>query len=226
MENDAYLFDPLASVALLSAYDIPLAKGQFAATLEEALRKADQIGYPVALKGISEDYSHKSEAGLVYLGLPDPQSVGNAISSMQQKVPGLDSFLVQEMVPGIVEMFVGVIQDIQFGPVVSIGAGGVMVELLDDVVMCLPPLGFDDALEMIGALKIYPVLQGYRGEAPVDIIGLAELLVNVSRLAIDQGDKIQSLDLNPVKMLAAPSESKEYRERIKVVDYRIFRMFG
>ena len=207
----------LPSVDLLQAYRVPLAQARFVSTTEEALAAAEQIGFPVALKAISQAFSHKSEAGLVRLNLADAAQVETAASELVQKTQnvGMEGFLVQEMVCGGIEMIIGVNTDPQFGPLLLLGAGGIWVELLEDVVLRLPPLTHRQAEAMITETKASKLLQGYRGAPPADMQALQDLLILTGRLALEQRDRIGTMDLNPVMVLPAG-------QGVKVVDFRLY----
>ena len=114
----------------------------------------------------------------------------------------LEGALVQEMIPtDAVEVILGVLQDPDFGPVVVFGSGGILVELLKDSSLRLPPLGHEEALEMIRETRGARLLQGFRGRPPADIEAVADALVRVSQLAVDLGDLIAALDINPLMVL-------------------------
>jgi acetyltransferase len=201
---------------LLLDYEIPLAIENIAAGPAAASRAAAEIGFPVALKAIDPHHSHKTDAGLVQLNLRSINQVLGAARTMQNRLGARPSggFQVQEMVSGGVEMIAGVHNDPQFGPVVLAGAGGVLVELVDDAVLGLPPLNARLALEMLQQSKAWKLLQGFRGRPAADITGLISLLVNLSRLALDQRERLASLDLNPVIVLPEG-------QGVRVVDYRV-----
>lgn len=201
----------------LQGYHIPLAKQEMAATPAQATVAAGRIGYPVALKGISAQASHKSEAGLVQLNLCNPEEVEAAAGRLLNRPGGqpLEGLLVQEMVRAGVELIAGISHDPQFGPVVMVGSGGVLVELLGDVATAVPPLTRAQALAMIEQTKAARLLRGYRGQPAGDVPALVELVVNLARLALDQAGKLSGLDLNPVIVLPAG-------QGVKVVDFRIY----
>ena len=212
----------LPSVDLLQAYRVPLAHARLASTPEESAVAAEEIGYPVALKAVSQEFAHKSEAGLVSLDLVDAAQVETAAGELVRKARceassgvRLEGLLVQEMVRSGVEMIVGVNTDPQFGPILLLGAGGIWVELLEDVVLRLPPLTHNQALSMISEIRASKLLQGYRGAPVADIPALQYLLVQVGQLALEQQDRIETMDLNPVMVLPAG-------QGVKVVDFRVY----
>jgi acyl-CoA synthetase (NDP forming) len=189
---------------LCESYGIPVASIALAKTIDEAETAAACLGFPVALKIESPQITHKSDVGGVVLGLSKPAAVREAYTRMQQevaaRVPGakVDGVIVQSMVADGIEMILGVKRDPLFGPVVLCGFGGMLVEVLQDVAVGIPPLSHDQARDMIGRLRGSAILTGVRGKAPVDQAALCEAVVAVSTLAADLGDQLQGLDINPL----------------------------
>jgi acetyltransferase len=178
------------------------------ATPEEAVEAAQRIGYPVVLKILSPDVQHKTEIGGVRVGLEDESTVVTAFREVTEAARQhhsqvrLEGALVQEMIPAdAVEVILGVLQDPDFGPVVVFGSGGILVELLRDSSLRLPPLSHEEALEMIHETRGRRLLQGFRGRPPADIDALADALVRVAQLAVDLGDLVSALDINPLMVL-------------------------
>jgi acyl-CoA synthetase (NDP forming) len=193
---------------LLAAYGIPGPKELAAANEATAIEAARHIGYPVVLKILSPDIQHKTEIGGVRVGLTDEPAVADAFRDVMDATrhhhpeAQLEGVLVQEMIPQDgVEVILGVLVDPDFGPVVAFGSGGIMVELLQDSSLRLPPLGREEALEMIHETRGARLLQGFRGRPTVDMDALADALVRLSQLAIDLGDLIAALDINPLMVL-------------------------
>jgi acyl-CoA synthetase (NDP forming) len=187
--------------ALLRAYGIVVPRERPVSTVAEAVAAAAEIGYPVALKGVARGVIHKSDLGLVRLGLADADAVRRAWGEVAGAVSGhgvLDGCLVAEMVRGEAELIVGTKRDEQFGPVVLVGAGGTLVEVLHDVRMALAPVTPDRALELLRALRIWPVLAGVRGRPALDVAAAAEAISRVSWLAADLADRLAELDVNPL----------------------------
>ncbi|HZE22181.1 MAG TPA: acetate--CoA ligase family protein, partial [Desulfobaccales bacterium] len=160
------------------------------------------FGYPVVLKIISPDWLHKSDWGGVRLGVGRAEELRQAYRDLaerfRQRTPEgiLSGILVQKQVQGI-ELLLGHKRDPQFGPVLVAGAGGIYTEVLTDVARALAPVSPDQAAQMLQSLKIYPILQGVRGQPGVDLNALTAAVVNLSRLAVDYPE-ILELDLNPV----------------------------
>lgn len=208
------------SLEILQKYAIPLAAAHLVENPDELPTAAAQIGFPLSLKLIAPRFSHKSEAGLVQLGINDPEQLARSAQSLlelgrelcQGEIEGL---LVQEMVPNGVEILLGVHRDPQFGPLVMLGAGGTWVELFQDTSMRLLPLTNWDARSMIEELRLSQLLKGYRNQPPTDMDSLQNLVVKVSRLALEQSAWLESLDLNPVMVLPAG-------QGLKVVDFRLY----
>ncbi len=193
---------------LLAAYGIPGPREAAAATPEQAVQAAERIGYPVALKILSPDIQHKTEVGGVRLNLPDAPSVIAAFCQVtkaarqQRPQARLRGAIIQQMIPpGGVEVILGVLRDPDFGPLLVFGAGGVLVELLQDSALRLPPLGRQDALRMIHETRAARLLQGFRGRPPADVQALASALARLSQLALDLGDLLTALDVNPLLVL-------------------------
>jgi len=199
------LFGYRETEALLGQYGITLAPAQLAASPAEAVAAAGALGFPVALKLITPQHTHKSDSGLVLLNLESPQAVSRGAENLLEKAAGtgIEGLLVQKMAPRGVEVLVGVSQDAQFGPVVAFGSGGILVEMLEDVSLRLPPLSAWEAEQMLAETRVWKLLQGYRQYPPADIACLVGLLVRVARLAVEQHARLVSLDLNPVFVLPA-----------------------
>jgi acyl-CoA synthetase (NDP forming) len=193
---------------LLADYGIPGPAEAVATTAGEAIEAAQGIGYPVVLKILSSDIQHKTEVGGVRVGLEDDSAVAMAFREVMEAARRhhpkacLEGVLIQEMIsPSAVEIILGVLQDPDFGPVVVFGSGGILVELIKDSALRLPPLNHEEALEMICETRGAELLQGFRGKLPADIDGLAGGLVRLSQLAVDLGDLIAALDINPLMVL-------------------------
>jgi len=189
---------------LLGCYGLPVARSARAVTPEEAAAVASSLGGPVALKALGPDVVHKTDVGAVRLGLAGPDDVISAAKQIARRIDEagltLEGFLVQEMVPGGVEMLVGVAQDPLFGPVVACSAGGTAAELLRDVSVRIAPITDLDASEMVRSLKTFPLLDGYRGAPKADIGALEEVILRVSTM-VDAHPSIAAMDCNPVMVL-------------------------
>ncbi|MCB2101062.1 MAG: GNAT family N-acetyltransferase [Rhodobacterales bacterium] len=191
--------------AVLAAYGIPTVETHVVQSPQEAVNWANKMGYPVALKILSEDIIHKSDVGGVDLFLDTPGAVKSAAESMLSAVHELrpdahvQGFSVQKMVqrPGAHEVIIGVATDPIFGPVILFGQGGTAVEVIADRAVALPPLNMSLARELIRRTRIYRLLKGYRDRAPVDMEALRQTLVRVSQLVVDIPE-VAELDINPL----------------------------
>jgi acetyl coenzyme A synthetase (ADP forming)-like protein len=203
---------------VLDCYGLPLADWRLAATPEEAGAAAEQLGGPVALKAVAPTLVHRTEVRGVRLGLADAGAVTRAAVEMARDVAAaghaVEGFLVQRMVPGGVEMLVGVAHDPSFGPVVACGAGGTAVELLRDVAVRITPLTTVDASEMVRSLATFPLLDGYRGAPRADAAALEDVLLRISAL-VEEHPEIIELDCNPVRVLTDGAVIVDARVRVE-----------
>ncbi len=184
----------------LAAYGIPVTSDTLATTRDEAVAAADAIGGDVVLKACGPTLLHKSDLGLVKVGVA-PSAVGEAYDEIAGKVPHgteLEGVLVGPMERGGVECVVGISRDEVFGPVVMFGLGGVFVEVLEDVTFRVPPFGRDEAHRMIREVKGFPLLRGTRGSEPVDLDALADVIVRAQAMALDLAGDIAEVDINPL----------------------------
>ena len=196
------------STRVLAHFGITALCERLTQTPEEAKAAAEAIGYPVALKGISPDITHKTETGLVKLNIADAAGLQRAWDELDQSMnlhhsdARREGILVQGMVTGdVVETIAGVNRDPAFGSAVVVGLGGIFVELLRDVSLELAPLSPSRAKAMINRLQAAKLLQGFRGKQPADVAALEETLVRLGRMAHALGERLVSLDLNPLMVL-------------------------
>jgi acyl-CoA synthetase (NDP forming) len=165
---------------------------------DDAVKIAEQFGYPVALKAAAPDIVHKTDVGAVMIGLAGARDVEYAYETMQQQFgDAMGGAIVQPMIKAGVETIVGVTHDPSFGPLVLFGMGGTTAELLGDRTLRILPLTDEDAHEVVRQLRGSPLLFGYRGRPPVDVAALEDLLLRVGRLAEDVPE-VAEMDLNPV----------------------------
>ena len=215
-EGRKYLLEPEAK-ALCQEYGIPVTKFKVATSVEEAVKFAEGIGYPVVLKIVSPEVIHKFDVGGVVLNLKNASEVKDAydriIKSVKKHKPEakIVGVLVQEMAPASTEVIVGATKDPQFGPALMFGLGGIFVEVLKDVTFRIAPITEDDAKEMITEVKAYPILKGFRGQPPADIAAIANILLSTSKLVMEHPE-IKELDLNPIIV---------YEKGAKTVDARV-----
>ena len=197
------LLTEIESKELLKQVGISVIDTKLATSRDEAVSISRQFGFPVVLKIVSPDIVHKSDAGGVKLGLRTSKQVGKAyddiLSAVKQKHPQavIQGVSVQKMARPGVEVIIGMTKDAQFGPVLMFGLGGILVEILKDVSFRIVPLTKRDAGEMIREIKGYPLLEGYRGQEPVDVSKLEELLLKVSDF-VEQNPEVKEIDLNPI----------------------------
>jgi acyl-CoA synthetase (NDP forming) len=190
------------SKAVLQAFGIPVAQEVFVAAGSDAAAAAKGLKAPFAVKIVSRDIAHKTEAGGVKLGVaPDvlADAIRTVTSNAAKAVPGakIDGVLVSEMAQGI-EALIGVINDESFGPVVALGLGGVLTEVLKDVTYRIAPFGIETAREMIADLRGAKLFDGYRGKPAGDKEALAEALVAASQMATALAPRLKEADINPV----------------------------
>ena len=202
---------------LLEQAGVPVSPARLATTKADAVNMANELGYPIVLKIVSPQITHKSDVGGVALGLTSADEVGAAfervVANAKKAEPSatIDGVAVQRMEKQGTEVIVGMTTDPQFGPVMMFGLGGIMVEILKDVAFRVVPLDERDARQMIHEIKGYPVLEGFRGSDPADIGKLQELLLKVSAF-VESHPEVAELDLNPVFA---------YKDGAKAVDARI-----
>lgn len=193
-----------AAFRLLESFGIPVVPTLLARSAEEAATLSERIGFPVALKIESPQIAHKSDVGGVALGLSSPAEVRDAFCRIHDhvttKLPTVEiaGILVQRMAPEGVEMILGVKRDPLFGPVVVCGFGGVLVELLKDVAIAIPPISRQQAQSLLMGLRGWPLLTGLRGKPPADVDALCDAIVCVSQLAVGLGEQLLALDINPL----------------------------
>ena len=194
------LFTEWESKSILSIYGIPTVKTEIAQSAEEAAKIAKKIGYPVVLKLNSEFITHKTDVGGVKLNLYSKDEVISAFNSIKKSVNAkhFQGVAVQPMVTAKgYEIIIGSTDDFQFGPILLFGSGGQLVEVFKDRSLALPPLNTTLARRMMEQTKIYKAFKGVRGEKPVDLIALEQLMVNFSFLVVEQ-HWIKEIDINPL----------------------------
>lgn len=191
------------SLRLCELYGLPVPKYGLASSEEEAVTLANDIGFPVVLKVVSPDISHKTDVGGVVLGVKSPEEVRRAydtiMTNVSVKAPGsrISGVLVQSMVQQDLEVIVGAIRDKVFGPVVMFGLGGIFVEVLKDVSFRVTPLTEADVEDMIKEIKGYEILEGYRGSPPRDVESLKRIILGLASM-VSELDEIEAVDFNPV----------------------------
>ncbi|MFQ5737189.1 MAG: acetate--CoA ligase family protein [Thermodesulfobacteriota bacterium] len=188
---------------ILRACGIPVPRFKVVKDVTGAIEAASEIGYPVVLKLVSADIAHKSDVGGVAMGIKDDSEIEERWSrmilgvAMETPTAMIEGFLIEEMVPRGVEVITGVIKDEQFGPVAMFGTGGVSVELMKDVSFRLSPIDEAGALEMMGEVKGWPLLRGFRGDTPRDVSAVADIIVKLTRV-VEETDGLTELEINPL----------------------------
>ncbi|GGW14949.1 hypothetical protein GCM10018980_62190 [Streptomyces capoamus] len=194
-----------AAKQLLRAYGIRVPREQLVTSAAAAVRAAGQVGYPIVMKASGAQIAHKTELGLVKIGLTSASQVRDAYRELtdiaRYEGVGLDGILVCQMVGQGVEMMAGVTHDDLFGPTVTVGLGGILVEVLHDAAVRVPPFGEDQARAMLGELRGRALLSGVRGRPPADTDALVEVILRVQRMALELGGAIAELDINPLVVL-------------------------
>ena len=215
-ENRKALYEHEAK-ELLSHIGLPTTRYRVAKNQEEAVKAAHEIGYPVALKIVSPQVLHKSDAGGVALNRGNDNelknSYNNVINRVKENLPEAEihGILVEEMAPPAIEVIIGATRDPQFGPTVMFGVGGILTEIIKDVTFRVAPIDHDEAIKMISEIKSHKVLEGARGMPVIEKAVLAEIIVKTANLMLDNPE-ISAIDLNPVMT---------YSDTAKIVDARI-----
>lgn len=236
-EGRSMLTEP-ESKALLEACHIPVVDTRIAQSAGEAREMAEQIGFPVAVKVLSPDVSHKTEVGGVVLDLTTPEAVEAAVQGIEQRLARLrpearlNGFSVQAMArwPDAQELIIGITTDPIFGPVILFGQGGIAVEVLHDHAVALPPLNSVLARDMIMRTRVASLLAGYRNRKPADIEAVCRVLIQVAHLAAELPE-VAELDLNPLladhhgvialdaRVLIRPSRLRHPHDRLAIRPY-------
>ncbi len=197
------LLTEVESKEILEEAGIPTARARLATNAGEAAAAAQEMGFPVALKVVSREITHKSDVGGVKLNVATPAEAKAAfdeiVAAAKKAQPDarIDGVSVQKMARPGIEVIMGMSQDAQFGPVLMFGLGGILVEVLKDVSFRLVPITPRDARQMVQDIKGRPLLEGYRGQEPADVAALEKLLLRLSDF-VEAHPEIAELDLNPI----------------------------
>jgi len=190
--------------AAFATYSIPCVEERLATDRDSTIAAAEELGYPVVLKALSRDLLHKTEEGVIYLNLKNEEEAGAAHDAIIERIaarspaPRLDGMLVQRMVAPGVEIVVGGRVDPQFGPLVVVGLGGVLVEVLNDTALAPAPIAPYEAGALLRELRAFRLLQGYRGLPGVDLALLCDIVSRASEFIADQCQLVSEFDLNPL----------------------------
>jgi len=205
--SSALMLNEADSLALLASRGIPVVPHRLCLSRNEAVAAFTMIGGPVVVKGCSADIAHKSELGLVRLGVTSADATGDIFTEMEQIIARngsrFDGVIVAAMAGGRREMMIGAHRDPVFGPVVVVGDGGKYVEIFRDTKLLLPPFSADDVREALRTLRVAPLFAGVRGEEPMDLDALTDAVVKIGELMRDPAARVVSLDLNPVMLGSA-----------------------
>ncbi len=198
LEAGASALDEWQSKSLFAAYGIPVPAGALAKSETEALAAAERIGGRLVMKGIGSEIHHKTEAGLVVLGVEGAEAVASTYRLLEQRAGGaLDAVLIEQMVQSNRELMVGMKRDATFGPVVAFGVGGVLTEALGDVALAVAPVSDLEAAELPELIKAKKLLGSFRGYPPVDRAALSKIIQAIGQMAVDHPN-IAEIDVNPV----------------------------
>jgi acyl-CoA synthetase (NDP forming) len=190
--------------AALAAYGIPCVEEHLAVDRDGTIKAAEALGFPVVLKALSPDLPHKSEAGVIHLNLKNAAEIGAAHDAILERIaahspaPRLDGMLVQRMVPQGIEVMLGGRVDPQFGPLIVVGLGGVLVEVLNDTALALAPIAPREADALLRELRAFRLLEGYRGLPSVDLTLLRDIICRASEFIADQHQLVGEFDVNPL----------------------------
>ena len=197
------LLSEVEAKQLLAEAGVNVTETRLATSIDEAAAHAAELGYPVALKVVSDSITHKTDVGGVELGVADEAALRDACQRIHERVtaaaPDADvqGVSVQPMAEAGAEVILGITQDQQFGPVLMFGLGGVFVEVLKDVAFRIVPLEPRDASEMVREIQGFPVLEGFRGTPAANLNAIESMLLQLSEFA-EANPEIAELDLNPV----------------------------
>jgi len=197
LENRTGALDEHISKKILAGYSIPVVEEKIAVSAEDAFDAARSFGFPVVMKGILPGEIHKTESGLVRLGVSSEEEIKKIFGELNIKMAGKGKILVQRQMEGGLELIAGMVRDPQFGTCVMLGLGGIFTEILKDTVFAVAPVSHREALSMIGRLKSQKLLNGFRGFAPVDRGILAKIVVSLGYLGCDN-PWIGEIDINPL----------------------------
>jgi acyl-CoA synthetase (NDP forming) len=196
--GDSRVLTEPESLALINARGVQIPRFEIVSSAEDAVKVAEDIGFPTVLKAFGSKLAHKTELGAVVTGIRSAEEMMTAYQSMAARLEGVDvqGYLVAQQMSGGVELMAGIIQDSLLGPAVVIGSGGVDAELLDDVAILVVPFSAQRAEKMLDALRISPALSGWRGHSPIDKRSVIEVLLVLQELALSKG--VYELDINPL----------------------------
>ena len=189
--------DEHVSKQILADFGIPTVPEKIVNSISEAKAAASDFGFPIVMKGISPGVVHKTEQGLVRIGIHSDEMVENAFSDIRSAMPNGGDILVQQQIDGSIELIVGFLRDPQFGPCVMLGLGGILAEALKDTAFAVAPISRKDAFHMIDQIRAQNVLNGFRNSIPVNREVLSDILIRIGELGL-ACPQIQEIDINPL----------------------------
>ena len=186
------------SKQILASYGIPVTPEELITKPEDLSKAIFKIGYPLVMKGCAAEIAHKTEKGLIRVDVRNEEEALTAYKEITAAMDGIEkAVLVQQMIKGQRELVVGLTRDPQFGPCVMFGLGGIFTEILEDTSFRVAPIEKRDALEMIQEIKAHKILEAIRGMEPVDKNMLADILIAIGRLGIEN-EAVKEIDINPL----------------------------
>ncbi len=202
LESTTGAQDEYVSKQILQSYDIPVVKEKLVDNVEECLNAADALGYPLVMKGLVAGGVHKTEMGLVQMGIPDRKTAADMFAGLMGKMKGQGKVLLQQQVSGKVELIAGLIRDPHLGPCVMLGIGGIMAEVFNETIFAMAPLSREDALDLISRFRGKKLLEGFRGAPVLDKEKLAAVLIALGNIGISY-PRVREIDINPLIITAA-----------------------
>jgi acetyltransferase len=210
----------IESKMIFASYGLPTVKTELVTSEDDAVKMAEEIGYPVVMKIVSPDILHKSDAGGVKVNVKDEAAVRETYQTILKNAKAykpdanIHGIVIQQMAPWGTEVIVGSVNDATFGATVMFGLGGIFVEVLKDVTFRVAPIAESEAMTMLNEIKSAPILDGVRGESPRDKSALAKVLTQYAQMVNDLADEVKETDANPVLVY-------EQGQGVCVVDARI-----
>ena len=189
--------DEHVSKQILADFGIPTVPEKIVSSISEAKAAASDFGFPIVMKGISPGVVHKTEQGLVRIGIHSKEMVENAFSDIRAAMPNGGDILVQQQIDGSIELIVGFLRDPQFGPCVMLGLGGILAEALKDTAFAVAPISRKDAFHLMDQIRAQNVLNGFRNSVPVNREVLSDILIRIGELGL-ACPQIQEIDINPL----------------------------
>jgi len=189
--------DEHISKRILQSHGIPIVAEELVDDILQCEETAARLGYPLVMKGLQRGKVHKTELGLVHLGINDREEARKSFAVLMEKMNGNGKIIMYRQVKGKIELILGLLRDPQFGPCVMLGLGGIMAEILSDAVFAPAPLTGEDALSLISRMRGQKILDGFRGEPPINREELSRIIVALGNMGLTYS-RIQEIDINPV----------------------------